>query len=285
MCKIGLVLSGGMAKGAYQLGALKAISEYFKPEDIEYISASSIGTLNAYAFSAGKLEMAEKMWRGLCLGDSKLFITTICKSAFLQNSIEELTTPEDKIAQYFYTTLYNVKGNSLAYFNLSEADPNKWEKYLKASVTMPFYATPICIDETYFCDGAMVDNIPVFPIKKHEVDYLFCIHFDECNYMFENKDVNSKIIKLIFSDKSIIRNSIFFDRRKIEYMIDTGYSQTKKNLEVIFAKGTDDVEYIYKNIDVHNRLSSNVKLRVSGDMIVSNCNKIAKKIIRNKIIT
>ena len=43
---IGLVLSGGMAKGAYQVGALKAINELFPKGSIKYISASSIGVLN-----------------------------------------------------------------------------------------------------------------------------------------------------------------------------------------------------------------------------------------------
>ena len=42
---IGLVLAGGFAKGAYQIGALRAIREYFEPEDIEYVSASSIGII------------------------------------------------------------------------------------------------------------------------------------------------------------------------------------------------------------------------------------------------
>ena len=46
MGKIGLVLSGGMAKGAYQAGALCAINEYFSPTDFDYVSSASIGTLN-----------------------------------------------------------------------------------------------------------------------------------------------------------------------------------------------------------------------------------------------
>ena len=41
---VGLVLSGGMAKGAYEVGALSAVSEFFTPNDIGYISAASIGT-------------------------------------------------------------------------------------------------------------------------------------------------------------------------------------------------------------------------------------------------
>lgn len=42
---IGLVLSGGMGKGAYQIGALTAIDEFFNPSEFEYVSAASIGVL------------------------------------------------------------------------------------------------------------------------------------------------------------------------------------------------------------------------------------------------
>ena len=34
MVKIGLVLSGGMVKGAYQIGVLKAIQEFIKKETL-----------------------------------------------------------------------------------------------------------------------------------------------------------------------------------------------------------------------------------------------------------
>ena len=50
MVKIGLVLSGGMAKGAYQIGALQAINEVFKPSDISYASAASVGAINTYLY-------------------------------------------------------------------------------------------------------------------------------------------------------------------------------------------------------------------------------------------
>ena len=60
MPKIGLVLSGGMLKGAYQVGALKNIRERFSVPAFRYISAASIGALNSYAFLMDRLDMAEQ---------------------------------------------------------------------------------------------------------------------------------------------------------------------------------------------------------------------------------
>ena len=68
MQKIGLVLSGGGAKGAYQVGVVKALSE--AGIQIDMISGASIGALNgAIVSSAPSLSSAsvrlEKLWREL----------------------------------------------------------------------------------------------------------------------------------------------------------------------------------------------------------------------------
>ena len=62
---IGLVLSGGGAKGAYQAGIVKALAEMEAP--ISAISGASIGALNgAVAVSSASLsdaaERLEKLW-------------------------------------------------------------------------------------------------------------------------------------------------------------------------------------------------------------------------------
>ena len=68
---IGLVLSGGMAKGALQLGALYALSEFIPLEEIKYVCCASVGTLNGYAYMTNKLEQAKKMWSELCNNGKK----------------------------------------------------------------------------------------------------------------------------------------------------------------------------------------------------------------------
>lgn len=284
MCKVGLVLSGGMAKGAYQVGALKAVNEYLNIQDIDYISSSSIGVLNAYAFISGKLSLAEELWKDVCCDENRRLITTVCRGAFLQQSIKKLINESDTISTYFYTTLYNIKKNALTYLNLSSIDSKKRLPYLKASIAMPFYSKAVNIDNNMFLDGAMIDNIPIYPLKNHDIDYIICIYFDECNYLFENEQMNSKIIKLIFSDKAMIKNSVCVDEQKINYMIESGYRYTKEILETIMVKGADDLEYIYRKIELYNKFNSNIKLRVTGDMIVSNCNRVAKKLVKRQII-
>ena len=57
--KIGLILSGGIAKGAYQVGVLRAVEEFFSLDEISYISAASVGALNAAAYAAGETKTAD----------------------------------------------------------------------------------------------------------------------------------------------------------------------------------------------------------------------------------
>jgi len=66
--KIGLVLSGGAAKGAYQVGILKAFTEH--NIDIQFYSGASIGALNAVicASSSNVMEAYKKLelvWENL----------------------------------------------------------------------------------------------------------------------------------------------------------------------------------------------------------------------------
>ncbi|PKN80690.1 MAG: hypothetical protein CVU48_01165 [Candidatus Cloacimonetes bacterium HGW-Cloacimonetes-1] len=49
--KLGLVLSGGGAKGAYQLGVWKALEENGLAKHVVAVSGSSVGALNAIMFA------------------------------------------------------------------------------------------------------------------------------------------------------------------------------------------------------------------------------------------
>ena len=51
--KIGLVLAGGGGKGAYHIGAWKALKQFEVDKNIGSISGTSVGALNAVLFALG----------------------------------------------------------------------------------------------------------------------------------------------------------------------------------------------------------------------------------------
>lgn len=280
---IGLVLSGGMGKGAYQVGALQAINEFFKPSDFEYVSAASIGVLNTYAFLTNNLEKARSLWDSINLKGEKRFITSVLKSSFLQDIITAIVSA-DRIENNFYVPLLNLKNRELFYYNFRDIQPSEVDPYLRASIAMPFYNKGITIGDKTLYDGAVVDNIPIYPVLKNDLDYVICIYFDDINYIFEDYSADKKIIKLTFPDDKIISNSININHDAITYMLNEGYERTKRILSEIFSDGVDNMDAIYQRIDQANAAEKKKKVRITGDVVVTKMNKVVKKVVRHNRI-
>ena len=282
--KIGIVLSGGMAKGAYQIGALKAIKEIIPSCHIKHISASSIGALNAYAYSANKLEQAEEIWKNTASQGSRAFITKMLRSSYLQQSISDICSENDCFDNDLYITLLNSKKMTVGYHNIRNVNPNLYKDYIKASVAMPIYNYPVQINGSRYYDGALIDNIPIFPFMKLSVDLIICIYFDSYCYKFENEYLDNKILKLTFSKDKFFKESLVFEKDSIDYMISEGYKKTYSILSSVFSSGFDCTETIYQNIEYANAQAGNQKIRITDDLVATNLNKIAQKFTRRKII-
>ena len=75
---IGIVFSGGLSKGAFQFGFAKKMLEYINYSDIKVVSGSSIGFMNASAFSMNKIEELEEMWKTLHFENMQKAIKAMC---------------------------------------------------------------------------------------------------------------------------------------------------------------------------------------------------------------
>ncbi len=282
--KIGLVLSGGMAKGAYQIGALRALNNFVPLNEIKYMSCASIGVLNGYAYAAGNLNCAEKMWKNICNSDTRLVISQILRSSMLQQNITTLYDPEKSLSASFYCSLLDLSHRNIVYKDLSTVDNNQIPLYLKASVAMPVYNRSVSIDKTSYFDGAIIDNIPVFPLLKHNLDYMICVYFDDVCYKFENTYFDNKIIKVTFPCESILKQSLVFKQDSIGEMIKSGYDRTMRILKLVFSKGYENLDCIYRTIEDINRNNRDSGLRITGDVLVTNLNKITQRFTKRKIL-
>ena len=278
--RVGIVLSGGMAKGAYQVGALRAIQNYIPRNAIHYLSSASIGVLNGYAFDQNKLDEAERMWKEICIDDTRFFISQILRSCLIQEDIKKIYSPDNKFHRHFYATFLDYSHMKVVYKNLAKEDPELVGKYLKASVSMPIYNKAVKIDKTLLFDGAVVDNIPVFPLKNKNFDYLICIYFDNYSYRFENKNFDEKIIHLTFPDDKFVKTSVVFSKENIERMLEAGYERTNYILDRVIGKDYTDVEAIRKNILLRD---DDIKVRITGEVLTTGLNKLSQKFLRKNI--
>lgn len=281
---IGLVLSGGMAKGAFQIGALKAIANYIPSNEIKYMSCASIGVLNGYAYATQNLDKAEHMWRSVCNKDARLLVNQILKSSMLQQRITEIYDPQNTLSSKFYCSLLDINHRNIVYKDLSTVSQDQIPLYLKASVAMPVYNRAVHIDKISYFDGAMVDNIPVFPLLKHNLDYLICIYFDNSNYMFENTYFDNKIIKLTFPSSSVLKQSIVVEEDSITSMIKSGYDTSMHLLDSVLGEGYDNIESIYHKIELINKQKKSPRIRITGDFMVTHLNKVTQRLTKKKIL-
>lgn len=278
---VGIVLSGGMVKGAYQIGALKAIRKKINIDDIKCMSCASIGVLNGYSFLMNRLDEAEKMYLSLCSDDSRLFVNQILRSSILQHDIKNICSEEDLVEKEFFVSLLNMSNKTIEYRNLYHEKPDKIPELLKASVAMPIYNKAVRIDEKKYFDGAMLDNIPVYPLLEKNLDLIICLYFDDEYYLFENQMFDQKVLKIVFPTKSILKESLVFKPDEIRRNIEKGYQRTYTILSMLLEGDTDEK-------DIRNRIAQingakSKKIRVTGDLIVTNLNRVLQKFIKRKI--
>ncbi len=281
---IGIVLSGGMAKGAYQVGALKAISDHIPFEHIKSISGASVGVLNGCALATGNLEGAEALWRGYCTDERSHKITDVFSDNKFIDTVADLFDTDRLIGIDMYCTLLNINKKEVVYKNLKNVPQNIISDYLRASVAMPIYNKAVNIDGVSYFDGAMIDNIPVYPLISAELDYVICIYFDDTCYKFENSEFDSKVIKLTFPTTTRIKQSVIFSKDSIDSMLVEGYEVSKRTLESVFKKGIEDIDHIRKMIGENDANHNEKHLRITGDVLVTNLNKLTRRIANKKIV-
>ena len=74
------------------------------------------------------------------------------------------------------------------------------------------------------------------------------------------------------------------EKSSIETAIKDGYERTNEILSGIFVEGHDNLEFIYKKIEEMNQSNKGNSLRITGDIFVTNLNKITKRLTKRKIL-
>lgn len=195
--KVGLVLSGGGAKGVAHIGVIKALEEHHIP--IDYITGTSmgaiIGGLYAAGYSTAEMDSLIKSddflkWARGEIEDEytyyymkeqpnaswislKLNYDSLIRKPLLPSSIVQPFQMDFAFMQIFTraSTLSNNNFDSLFVpFRCLASDIQKNKsvvlssgnlgKAIRASMSYPFYFKPITIDGRVLLDGGMYNNFP-----------------------------------------------------------------------------------------------------------------------------
>jgi predicted acylesterase/phospholipase RssA len=128
--RIGIVLGGGGAKGAYQAGALKAIYEFLRGynalDKVKMITGTSIGAWNAMFWLGGMMESAdgakpaiESWWKSISFGSLLEFPWLLMP--FFSNSILRMAPWRENFLELFGKRFERFFGTGI-HFYLTRAD-------------------------------------------------------------------------------------------------------------------------------------------------------------------
>ncbi len=188
--KIGLVLSGGGARGLMHLGVIKALNELgVQFSCISGTSAGSIiGALYAYGHSP------EDILKQISTGYFKAVRPAWALSGLM--SLEGLKTellryiPENNFAalKIPLTTVATdlVKGQA-KYFDEGELIPA-----VLASACVPAVFNPVTVNGVMYVDGGILDNLPVKPIQD-KCDFIIASHCNPIDDHFDRMNIKAII--------------------------------------------------------------------------------------------
>lgn len=161
---IGLVLSGGGARGVAHIGAIKAFEEY--GIEITHISGTSSGAVIGALYAAGhSWEAMFEFFKSLSIFHFRRYANK--KPGLLDSDTfyKDLSScfPEDdfkSLKKELFITTTNLLDGSLKMFNSGPL-----VRPILASASFPGIFTPVMINGGAYIDGGILNNFPVEPLK------------------------------------------------------------------------------------------------------------------------
>ncbi len=191
--KIGLVLSGGGAKGAYEVGVWAALEQLGLTCGIDGIIGSSVGALNAVLFDTCDLQTAKDIWLNLkesdlLYVDQTAFFTLLLGPAFQavrstvwgimlggvfsQKRLEEIMKKNidfRRSKRALYAVCSHIASPKLSeVFYLAEYAPDVRRKIVLASSALPVIYRGLFgarINGAGYLDGGISDNTPRMKLR------------------------------------------------------------------------------------------------------------------------
>ena len=249
--KIGLVLSGGGARGFAHLGVIQAINEAGIFPDV--ICGTSSGAIAGVLYADGyspkeilKITISNSRlhyMRPTVQKDGLLQITGVIR--ILKNNLRAKTFEELKIP--LFVTATDLNNGRIEYFSSGELlNP------VIASASIPILFKPVVIDNKHYVDGGVLDNLPIKPIENkcrfiigsfvnptgYQENVINLISIAERTFMLSmSKEVTEKSKKFnLFIAPLALRNYKILDPEKAEELFMIGYNETIEKLKHLDIK-------------------------------------------------
>lgn len=246
----GIVLEGGGAKGAYQIGVWKALKE--SGVKIKGIAGVSVGALNGTLMCMDDVKLAEDIWTNISYSQVmdvddedmehllhhnllQLNLAKVTKTGakavisggiditplkkLIEKYVDETKVKESEIELIMGTlSLSELKGKEIEAKMLEEGE---LKDYLIASASLPVFKQEKLQGKTYL-DGGMVNNVPIDMLIKREYKDIIVIRIYGIGIERKVKIPEDVTIHEI-SPRVDLGNILEFDSNKARRNIKIGY--------------------------------------------------------------
>lgn len=293
-----IVLSGGGAKGSYEIGVWKALRKLNINYDI--VTGTSVGALNGALMVQKDYLKALFLWYNLNYDDifeikkdytkediNKLYKEGILKGGVdvtnLENTIKKYINPKKFFKSNIKYGLITVKFPSLKHVEMTKEKLNNknLSDYLVASAScFPAFKLKK-IDKEYYIDGGFYDNMPINLAVKMGATEVIAVDLDEIGI---KRNLKYDVDVTYISPKNKIDSFLTFEKNSSRRGIRLGYNDTMKQY-----KKLDGNMYTFKLNDLENnflknkeKYLKNIKNVIKNDSIILE-NIVLKKIFKNDV--
>lgn len=252
---IGLVLTGGGGKGAYQVGVLKALAENGLLDDVTAISGASIGSVNAMLYAMEDIKLMYKAWDDIemktifdidleMIADNRHYFSREEMLSMISKYIDfnKLKSVKYKIYNAISKIVPEKEALEVEYRCIQDYDEEIIKKILLASTALPIIYEAVEIDGNYYRDGGICDNVPLKPLYDAGIRKFIVIGLSRGTYDFSQwEDAEVIVIQPSHDIGSEILGMVNFTDKAIEYREMLGY---KDGIRSIRTKFHPDVTYI-----------------------------------------
>ena len=264
--KRALVLGGGGARGAYEIGVWQALREIGWQFDI--VTGTSVGAINGAIFATGDFEVAEEVWQTLDTGmvfsvdvdetlDLKAKTSLIFRSlardmiksgggdgkrlrALLERYIDEQKVRSSPV-EYGLATV-DMKSLKLTELTKDEIPEGKLIDYIMASASIFPAIKPQKIDSTTYLDGGILEQMPMDLAIKCGAQDIIAVEICGEGMLHKKppEDVGVRLVKsrwdlgsIIVFDKNVVKRNI-----RLGYLDGLKLFATYDGLYYSFVKGS-----------------------------------------------
>ena len=301
MAKLGLVLSGGGAKGAYEIGVYLALKKLHKKIDI--VTGTSIGAINGMFVTQKDLRGALKLWKNISFKtiydeeefpakeDEKLSkIYMQYAKGFINEGGLDIYKMKDIFDKYFKPHKFfssNIDYGLVAY-NFSKNKPvlktkkdltkDNIKDYILASASCYPAFKPYLIDNEMFIDGGYYDNLPINLAIDLGATEIIAVDLRAIGI---KKNVKDKTVDITYiAPRNKIGSFLVFDKNQAKKSIKFGYNDTMKLFNIL-----DGNKFTFKKYNLiknYNKYIDSYE-KTLKDLFKNTDNKILTKLFETEI--